>query len=535
MAWVRRLLRVPPLILLAGTAQCGSTSDAPPGQVLLFIDTDAPVASMAGERAFLTDASVDTLRVDILAPDNTIVRSVDFAAPDEANWPVSFGLRGMDGAVVARLRLRAFRAQRSAIATDPTTGAKVFEPIAGYTIDRVVELPIPNDKGVFAFRTVLRSQCRGHRPDFTQRTTCVASGLEDGSFRDGIESVPPDPAPPREPMWWPSNPDYHDGVPVDCDGAVCPAGSVCVPGGFFMLGNLRVVGFGAPRRHDAAPAHPVAMQRFCIDQSETTVGRFVSLGAPWPADLTGVYDPYGNQLCTWIDHALAAPEPRYAPTKPMNCITHDEAQLACQLAGGRLPTEAEWEYVATGIGRGTLFPWGESPPTCDTAILEQQETEFVFVPECGVDGVEDVHDRSTAKADAVTLWRKSDDTQLADVWHLGGSMSEWTFDSFSAYDDTTSVTNCWQYEGVFRHPSCSLIGDNYSVRGGNYQDVLEVAYSALRQNEANDPGDYIGFRCVYPVEGDTDPVSVIDPSAGEPPGDPGEPPGGPPDPNEERP
>ncbi|HQK16589.1 MAG TPA: hypothetical protein PLJ27_03985, partial [Polyangiaceae bacterium] len=85
------------LILLAGTAQCGSSTDAPGGQALLYIDTDAPSISLAREQehAFLTEAAVDLLRIDILDPDNRVVSSTDVAAPDEMNWPVSFGIKGL--------------------------------------------------------------------------------------------------------------------------------------------------------------------------------------------------------------------------------------------------------------------------------------------------------------------------------------------------------------------------------------------------------------------------------------------------------
>jgi formylglycine-generating enzyme len=114
---------------------------------------------------------------------------------------------------------------------------------------------------------------------------------------------------------------------------------------------------------------------------------------------------------------------------PMTCIDWFEAQAFCVWDGGRLPTEAEWKYAASGGAEQRSYPWGETAPG-PNADLAVYGCRYNGTGTCtGLQNLAPVGSASAGNG----KWGQSD---------LGGNLWEWTQDGYATPYAIGSCNDC---------------------------------------------------------------------------------------------
>jgi len=199
-------------------------------------------------------------------------------------------------------------------------------------------------------------------------------------------------------------------------------------------------------------------------------GWLSSFTANLPADTASLVaslhcDP---DIETWTD------APGNNEAQPINCVSWFVAFAFCIYDGGYLPTEAEWNFAASGGPQQRAFPWSNPPSATDVdCSFANYRIDVPSGMQCK-QGTTIVGSQSP-KGDS--LFGQAD---------LAGNVWEWVLDGFADPYADMNCTNCANLTDVgsrvFRGGGFSFLANNLRTSFRNF--VIPTS----RQN-------FLGMRC----------------------------------------
>ncbi len=265
---------------------------------------------------------------------------------------------------------------------------------------------------------------------------------------------------------------------------------VLIPGGPFLMGsNDRSFAYDNER-----PAHEVNVPSFWLARAPVTNSQYLAFmaeggyherkfwseaGWAWLAQtdceapahwrLTGKGDRHS--LSNWRALVFG----RLESIEPEGIVLHVsfyEAEAYARFAGGRLPSEAEWEKAAAwdpAQGAARRFPWGDSPWDSTRANLDQERLHPALV---------NSYPEGASAYGCLQM--------LGDVW-------EWTDTWFDGYPGFESFP--------YQEYSQAFFGTQYRVlRGGAFVTRAVVARNSFRNWDLPERRQiFSGFRCAWPA------------------------------------
>jgi len=279
------------------------------------------------------------------------------------------------------------------------------------------------------------------------------------------------------------------------DVRVANRGGVSVEQAFVPAGSFRMGTNGG--KAEEQPIHDVTVDAFWIDRTEVTNAQFDAFARATSLITTAeregqgyVYSVDSWQPLKGADrhHPLGSGSAA-APDHPVVLVTWEEANAFCAWAGGRLPTEAEWEFAARGP-ESLPFPWGMAR---DASLFNS----------CDVNCPYEFRDNTVDDGYAYTapVGSYPGGASWAGALDMVGNVWEWVNDW---YDE-----NAYSTESQF-NPVGPDSGSLRVIRGVAWVHGPGIHYAANRGRAfPNSAYNGFGFRCA----GDADPGAFGEPAA----------------------